>query len=74
MTIGAAILEATNILLCCSEEFDITAGVLQGDTLAPFLFIIFLDYAIRQAITGREESLGFTIKPRRSSRPAATQL
>ena len=24
--------------------FDIVAGVLQGDTLAPFLFIIYLDY------------------------------
>ena len=27
-----------------TEQFDITAGVLQGDTLAPFLFIIVLDY------------------------------
>ena len=26
-----------------TEQFDITAGVLQGDTLAPFLFIIVLD-------------------------------
>ena len=58
----------------CSEEFDITTGVLQGDTLAPFLFIIVLDYALRQAIVGREESLGFTIKPRRSSRHPAVML
>ena len=58
----------------CSEEFDITAGVLQGDTLAPFLFIIVLDYALRQAIAGREESLGFTMKPRRSSRHPAVML
>ena len=35
-----------------SEEMDILAGVLQGDTLAPFLFIIVLDYALRQAISG----------------------
>ena len=27
----------------------VIAGVLQGDTLAPFLFIIVLDYALRQA-------------------------
>jgi hypothetical protein len=27
--------------------FDIVAGVLQGDTLAPFLFIIILDYVLR---------------------------
>ena len=27
-----------------TEYFDIVAGVLQGDTLAPYLFIICLDY------------------------------
>ena len=42
--------------------------VIQGDTLAPYLFIIVLDYALRQAITGREEELGFTITPRLSPR------
>ena len=30
-----------------TEEFDILAGFLQGDTLAPFLFTIVLDYVIR---------------------------
>ena len=29
-----------------TKLFDISAGVLQGDTLAPFLFIIVLDYAM----------------------------
>ncbi|KAJ8351146.1 hypothetical protein SKAU_G00226220 [Synaphobranchus kaupii] len=57
-----------------SEEFDILAGVLQGDTLAPFLFIIVLDYALRQAIEGREKDLGFTITPRRSGRFPAIVL
>ena len=52
-----------------TEQFDITAGVLQGDTLAPFLFIIVLDYAMRKAVgDGKEEELGFTIAPRRSRR------
>ncbi|CAJ1087270.1 Craniofacial development protein 2 [Xyrichtys novacula] len=52
-----------------TEQFDITAGVLQGDTLAPFLFIIVLDYALRKALAdGKEEELGFTITPRRSRR------
>ena len=52
-----------------TEMFDITAGVFQGDTLAPYLFIIVLDYALRMALKdGKEEELGFTITPRRSSR------
>ena len=32
------------------EYFDIVAGVLQRDTLAPYLFIICLDYALRTSI------------------------
>ena len=52
--------------------FEILAGVLQGDTLAPFLFLIVLDYALRKAIHGREAELGFTITPRRSRRHQAT--
>ena len=48
------------------DEFDILAGVLQGDTLAPYLLIIVLNYCLRSAIEGKEERLGFTISPRRS--------
>ena len=33
-----------------TEYFDIVAGVLQGDTLAPYLFIICLDYVLRTSI------------------------
>ena len=58
----------------CSKKFEITTGVLQGDILAPFLFIIVLDYALRLAIAGREENLCFTITPRRSSRHPAVML
>ena len=57
-----------------SEVFDIRAGVMQGDTLAPYLFIIVLDYALRKAIGGREQELGFTLTPRRSSRHPAVVL
>ena len=48
--------------------FDILAGVLQGDTLAPYLFAIVFDYAMRKAINGREEELGFQLERRRSRR------
>ena len=51
-----------------TDEFEIFAGVLQGDTLAPYLFIITLDYCLRSAIDGKEEDLGFTVRPRRSRR------
>ena len=57
-----------------TEYFDIHAGVMQGDTLAPYLFVITLDYAMRQAINGRENELGFTIQPRKSSRNPAVSL
>ena len=33
-----------------TEYFDIVAGVLQGYTLAPYLFIICLDYLLRTSI------------------------
>ena len=32
-----------------SDPFDITTRVLQGDVLAPFLFIIVMDYVIKQS-------------------------
>ena len=51
-----------------TDLFEITAGVLQGDTLAPFLFIIVLDYALRKAMDGCEDELGFTLTPRKSRR------
>ena len=50
-----------------TDEFMIVAGVLQGDTLAPFLFTIALDYALRIA-TKNEEAVGFTLEKARSRR------
>ena len=32
------------------KYFDIVSGVLQGETLAPYLFIICLDYVLRTSI------------------------
>lgn len=51
-----------------TELFDNTAGVLQGDTLAPFFFVLVLDYAMRRAMGGKKEDLGFTLTPRKSRR------
>ncbi len=36
--------------------------------MAPFLFIIVLDYVLRKAPEGNQERLGFTLEPRRSRR------
>ena len=33
-----------------TKEFQTTSGILQGDTLAPFLFVIVVDYVLRQAM------------------------
>ena len=55
-----------------TEYFDIVAGVLQGDTLAPYLFIICLDYVIRTLIDKIREN-GFELIKKRSRRyPAKT--
>eukprot|EP01035_Chromulina_nebulosa_P062217 gene62217-85088_t len=45
-----------------SEFFDLGVGVLQGDTLAPYLFVIVLDWVMRNAIP--DPSLGFCIRAR----------
>ena len=48
-----------------TEYFEILGNVLQGDTLAPYLFTIVIDYIMRMAIDGKEE-LGFILNPKRS--------
>ena len=48
-----------------TDLFQIHAGVLQGYTLAPYLFVIVLDYALRMAIVGQEETLGFHLQKRK---------
>ena len=48
-----------------TEHFDIIAGVLQGDTLAPYLFIICLDYVLRTSIDKRENGFVLTKKTSR---------
>ena len=38
--------------------YDITAGVLHGDTLAPYQFAIVLDRALKEALNGHKEIFG----------------
>ena len=56
-----------------TEFFQIQAGILQGDTLAPLLFILSLDYAMRKATTNPQET-GFTRNLRQSRRYPATKI
>ena len=49
------------------DYFDIVAGVLQGDTLASYLFIICLDYVLRTSIDKIKEN-GFELTKKRSRR------
>ena len=55
-----------------TDFFEVIAGVLQGDTLAPFLFIIALDYALREAT--KDKTTGFMLQERQSSRKPATYI
>ena len=55
-----------------TEYFDIVVGVLQGDTLATYLFIICLDYVLRRSIDKIRVN-GFKLTKKRSRRyPAKT--
>ena len=66
----------TKVKVCSSDGdtdyFGIVAGVLQGDTLAQYLFIICLDYVLRTPINKIKEN-GFKLTKERSRRyPAQT--
>ena len=55
-----------------TEYFDIVAGVLQGYTLAPYLFIICLDYELRTSIDKIRENGSELTKKRSRRYPAKT--
>ncbi|XP_038064651.1 uncharacterized protein LOC119735043 [Patiria miniata] len=54
-----------------SSSFSVNNGVLQGDILAPYLFVIILDYTLRTALNVTD---GLTLSRRRSSRHPAQYL
>ena len=53
-----------------SEKFDITTGVLQGDVLSPFFFIIVVDYIMRNC----ERQFGWIYRLRQSQRHPAQRI
>ena len=57
-----------------TEAFYILAGVLQGDPLAPYLFIIVVDYIMSLAIDDDDSDYGFTLRPARSGRIGSQKL
>ena len=56
-----------------TDYLDIVAGVLQGDTLAPYLFIICLDYVLRTSIDKIKEN-GFKLTKERNRRYSAQTI
>ena len=55
-----------------TDNFDIEAGVLQGNTLTPYLFIICLNYVLRQSIYKIKENIFNLTKERSRRYPAKT--
>ena len=56
-----------------TNYFNIVAGVLQGDTLAQYLFIISQDYVLRTSIDKMKEN-GFKLTKERSRRCSAKTI
>lgn len=54
-----------------SKSFDVNIDVLQGDTLELFLFVIVLDWVMRQATV---DNSGFVVIPRQSRRQPEYKL
>ena len=53
--------------------FEIITGVLQGDTHAPFIFIICLDYILKTSLDNNREP-SFTLTERNSRQYPAVQI
>ena len=56
-----------------TDNFNIVAGVLQGDTLVPCLFVICLDYMLRTSIDKMKDN-GFKLAKERSRRYSAQTI
>ena len=56
-----------------TDYFKITAGIFQGDTLSPFLFIIVIDYILRKSYKQTNDP-GITLTPQQGSRQPAVSI
>ena len=56
-----------------TDFFNVVAGVLQGDTLAPFLFILTIDYVLRTSVD-KLNNFGFTLEKAKSRRYPAKKI
>ena len=54
-----------------TEWFKTTSGVLQGDTLSPYLFIVLLDYALKKTL---QDDVGFVVCKRNGRRHPAIHI
>ena len=57
-----------------TQYFDKVAGIFQGGTLAPFLFIIVLDYCMCQAYENANPGTGIEIERRNGSRRQGVRI
>ena len=67
-TIKVMYIDTSSTILTTDGEtpsFPILAGILQGDTLAPFLFIIVVDHVMRISVDTMSEN-GYQLRPKRS--------
>ena len=54
-----------------TEWFKTTSGVLQGDTLSPYLFIVLLDYALKKTL---QDDVGFVVCKQNGRRHPAIHI
>ena len=57
-----------------TSPFPIKAGILQGETLAPFLFIVVVEYVLRMSADKFNDDKGFQLHPMRNSRNPVTYI
>ena len=54
-----------------TEWFKTTSGLLQGDTLSPYLFIVLLDYALKKTL---QDDVGFVVRKQNGSQHPAIYI